>query len=222
MKNEHFMTTLRCLAAMLCVAGLTSTAIAGRPLTVDDAGTNAKGEGHVEFWAARADGNRSLNIAPAYAVSDGLEIGALLARDTTSKITTAGAQVKWLITPSKDRGCNVGVALGAARASGQGDSDNAGFVNGLLSCNATALGNVHVNLGSTKASGQAETTNWGVAIERDFGALTPHVEWFGFEGSKPTLQLGARGDVAKDLQLDGTIGRSDRVTLYSVGLKFRF
>ena len=222
MKNELTLTTLRCVAVVLCTAGLASTASAGRPLTVDDAGTNAKGEGHVEFWATRADGSRSLNIAPAYALADGLEIGALLARDTTSKITTTGAQVKWLITPSRDRGCNAGVAFGAAHASGQGNSDNAGFVNGLLSCNGTALGHVHANLGSTKASGQAEITNWGVAIEREFGAVTPHVEWFGVEGSKPTLQVGARGDAAKDLQLDGTIGRSDGVTLYSVGLKFRF
>ncbi len=208
------------IAATL-LAGVSLPVLAGRPLTVDDAGTNAKGEGHIEVWTARGEGNRSLNLAPAYAIADGLELGALLARDTTNRITTAGAQLKWLVTPSEEQGCNAGVAFGAARATGGDASANAAFLNGLFSCNA-GPSHLHLNLGSTKVSDESAITTWGVAFERDAGAVTPHIEWFGAEGSKPTIQLGVRGDIAKGLQLDGTLGRNDDRTLYSVGVKFRF
>lgn len=206
-------------ATLLACVGM--PAPAGRPLSIDDAGTDAKGEGHIEAWAARAEGNRSLNLAPAYSVSEGLELGALLARDTTNRITTTGAQLKWLITPSSEHGCNGGVAFGVARVTGSGASTSAALVNGLFSCNAGA-NHLHLNFGSTKAADQSATTTWGAAFERDAGTVTPHIEWFGAEGSKPTIQFGVRGDIAKGLQLDGTLGRHDDRSLYSVGLKFRF
>ena len=213
--------TLRTLTLVGCAA-VTTTALAGRPLAVDDAGTNAKDEGHVEVWAARAGGATTLNVSPAYAFADGLELSALLARDQGNGVTGSALQLKWLLTPSQDKGCNLGASFGAARASGGGASANAGFITGLLSCNATALGNLHLNLGSLKTSGQSAVGTWGVAIEREFGAVTPHIEWFGSEGSKPTRQIGVRGDIVKDIQLDGTVGRSDGATLYSLGLKFKF
>jgi hypothetical protein len=45
---------------------------------------------------------------------------------------------------------------------------------------------------------------------------------FGFEDGDETVQLGLRGDIAKNIQLDGTIGRTSGVNLYSVGLRFKF
>lgn len=219
-------TIVRLHPAALAAAALavcSSTAFAGRPLTVDDAGTNAKGEGHVEVWAARADHATTLNISPAYAFGEGLEGSLLLSRDTTNKITGSALQLKYLITPSRDNGCNLGIAGGAAHVSaGGGGSANARFVNGIGSCNGTPLGNLHLNLGAIKTSGESSVGTWGIALEREFGSVTPHVEWFGAEGSKPALQIGARGDIAKGVQLDGTVGRSDGVTAYSVGLKFKF
>jgi hypothetical protein len=113
-------------------------------------------------------------------------------------------------------------AFGGTRASGQGTSANAGFINGLLSCHGTPVGSVHASLGSLKTSGVSTQATWGIALEREFGAVTPHVEWFGAERSKPTLQFDARGDIAQRMQLDGTVGRSDGVTLCSVGIRFRF
>ena len=206
----------------LWAAILAGPAHAGRPLSVDDAGTNAKGEGHVEVWAARADRATAWNLSPAYALADGLELSALLSRDATNKINGSAIQLKWLITPSRDAGCNVGMGGGGSRASGQVASANAGFVNGILSCNGTPLGNAHVNLGSVKVSGASASTTWGIALEREVGPVTAHVEWFGIEGSKPTLQLGARGDIARNLQLDGTVGRNNGESVYSLGVKFRF
>jgi hypothetical protein len=52
--------------------------------------------------------------------------------------------------------------------------------------------------------------------------VTPHIEVFGLEDGDPTVQVGLRGDIARNVQLDGTIGRVDSVNIYSVGLRFRF
>jgi hypothetical protein len=224
--KEKLMTTRlhipRTLAVLALAASAAAPALAGRPLAVDDAGTNATGEGHVEAWVARSDGATVINLSPAYAFADGLEVSATLSRDTTNKINGSGIGLKWLITPSKDSGCNFGASFGAARASGGGDSVNGGSITGLLSCNGTGLGNVHVNLGSVKVSGVSAATTWGIALEHEFGAVTPHIEWFGVEGSKPAVQIGARTDIAKNIQLDGTVGRADGTTLYSLGMKFKF
>lgn len=208
--------------AAVLAAAMSGVAVAGRPLSVDDAGTNAKGEGHVETWIARADGSTTVNVSPAFAFADGWEISALLARDTRNDLNGSAIQLKGLFTPSRESGCNAGGSVGAAHASGNGASASSRFLAGILSCNGTALGNVHLNLGTVKTTGQSAVGTWGVALEREFGSATPHAEWFGEKHAKPTFQVGARTDVAKTIQLDGTIGRSDSATLYSVGLKFRF
>ena len=63
---------------------------------------------------------------------------------------------------------------------------------------------------------------WGVAVEREMGGVTPHLEYFGAKGEKPTVQAGMRGEILKSLQLDGTVGRVDKETVYSVGMKIQF
>ena len=202
------------------LAAACTAALAGRPLVVDDANTNEKGTGHVETWVERAEGATVVNVAPAYAPLDGLEFAAALSRDTTNKINASAVQLKWRITESLDNGCNLGTTLGAAQ---QGGGDGHGrFVNGLLTCNARDIGSVHFNLGLIKPSGSASLRTWGVAFEHAFGPLTPHIETFGEKGSKPTLQIGARTDIAKGWQLDGTIGRRDGENLYTLGMKFQF
>jgi hypothetical protein len=197
-------------------------ALAGRPLTVDDAGTNAAGEGHVEVWWARAGAVRSQNTSPAFALRDGLEVSAQFSRETPDKIATTAVQLKYLFTPSKEDGCNVGTSLGLIRARAANDSENGKFINGIASCNGTPLGNVHVNVGYVKPSSVKGAKSWGVALEHEVGPVTPHIEYYGIERTKPVVQLGLRGDIAKNVQLDGTVGRSDRVTGYSVGVTFRF
>ena len=81
---------------------------------------------------------------------------------------------------------------------------------------------MHVNLGYVKPSSAKGVKTWGVALEREMGSVTPHIEYFGVEHTKPVVQWGLRGDIAKGLQLDGTVGRSGGVTGYSVGLKVKF
>jgi hypothetical protein len=194
---------------------------AGRPLTVDDANVNDAGAGHIEAWVAR-DASRStvLNLAPAYAPIDGLEIGGLLARDTTNRISAQSVQAKWRITASKDNGCNLAAVLGSSHASGS--AGNTTYISGNVSCNGLGLTNVHINLGASKARSVSAIGTWGVATELPMATWTPHIEWFGSEGAKATLQLGARTQLTKALQLDGTIARTQGLTSASVGLKLQF
>lgn len=194
---------------------------AGRPLTVDDANVNDAGAGQVEVWAARDVGKTNIyNIAPAYAPIDGVELGALLARDSTNQVNMTAVQAKWRITPSQEKGCNVGAVLGVARESNGGG--NTTYLNGLLSCNGSGIGNAHFNVGTVKAKNASAVITWGVALEREMGAVTPHFEVFGEEHGKPTYQIGMRGQLTKTIQLDGTVGRTQGENLYSVGLKFQF
>jgi hypothetical protein len=207
--------------ASTMVALLTSPAWAGRPLSVDDANTNDKGAGHVETWIAREPGKtNTANLAPVYAPIEGLELGALFSRDTSNSANLTALQGKWRITPSQARGCNLAATLGALHVSHQGG--NGSYLNGIYSCNGNAFGNVHMNLGLLKVKGDSTRLTWGAALEHEMGSVTPHIELFGVEGSKPTLQIGARTQLSKALQLDGTVGRNQSDTVLSLGVKFQF
>jgi hypothetical protein len=221
------MNSIKSLAVRTFTASLftmsCNAAIAGRPLTVDDANTNDKGAGHVEMWVARESGHvNTFNVSPAYGLFDGFEIAALVARDRTSPATTSALQAKWRITASEENGCNLGAVAGASRIRGSESHDTARYVNGLVTCNGKDLGSVHFNLGATKLSGESSSRTWGVAVEREFANVTPSVEWYGSQGAKPTVQVGLRNEIAKNFQLDGTVGRVGHETIYSVGLKLQF
>jgi hypothetical protein len=207
-------TTLLLGTALLC-----GTANAGRPLAVDDANVDAAGTGHVEAWLAQAPGARVYSLAPAYAPVEGLELGALLARDQRASVTLSALQAKWRITPSRETGCNLGAVAGLGHAT---DSPNNAYLNGLLTCNHPDLGSTHLNLGVSRPRHAASRVGWGMAYEKPVGNMTPHVEWFGSERAKPTIQVGLRGDIAKGVQLDGSVGRSAGAMLYTLGTKLLF
>lgn len=195
-------------------------ALAGRPLVVDDANVNDAGHGQLEIWASHAQGAKNVyNLAPAFAPIEDLEIGALLARDTNASQTLSALQAKWRITRSQENGCNFGAVLGLAHAPG---TPNTRYLNGLLTCNKPELGSLHLNLGASKARGTPKSIGWGVAYEREVIGVTPHIEWFGAEGTKPTIQVGLRGNILQNVQLDGSIGRNDGVNLFTLGAKLQF
>jgi hypothetical protein len=210
------------LASVVFVLGAltATTAFAGRPLSVDDANVNDAGAGHVEFWYARQPGDVNVwTVAPAYGVVDGIEIGAALARDTSNNLSTTSLQVKFRITESKKSGCNVGAVLGASQPND--GSGNTPYINGLMSCNGEA-GSLHINLGGNRGPNGPTLGTWGVAVEREFGAVTAHAEAFGQEQSAPVVQLGLRTMVLKTLQLDGTVGSTNGQSVFTLGLKFLF
>lgn len=209
-----------CVLAFSCV-GLVASAWAGRPSTVDDANTNEPGRGHVELWFAGDNARaRAWNIAPAFAPIENLELSALVTRDTSNSLTSYAGQVKWVITPAQKSGCNVGMVLGVSKT--RTISGETPYANALVTCNGS-WDAAHVNVGANRPTGGGSTYGaWGVALEREFGAVTAHVEAFGERGSKAAVQIGARTEIAPKLQLDGTIGARGGRTLYSAGVKLQF
>ena len=217
---------LRPLAQALAVlAWLWATpSLAGRPLSVDDANVNEVGVSHVETWLERqADGSRLFTVAPAIGVAPGIEISASAARDTTNRLNTVALQAKFRLTPSQQNGCNLGAVAGIAQTSAgvQNEGYQTPYLNGLLTCNMTA-GALHLNLGTNRATGGPTLTTWGIAFEREMGSITAHAEYFGQTASSPTFQIGARTDVAKNIQIDATLGRNHSTTVFSFGLKYGF
>ena len=196
------------------------TCLAGRPLSVDDANVNDVGAGHVEMWYARQPGYTNVwTVAPAYGIAKGIEIGVAVARDATNDSSTNSLQAKFRLTPSLEKGCNVGATVGASQANN--GVENTPFFNGLLSCNG-GFGSVHLNLGSNSPPKGPSLGTWGLALERELGSFTVHGETFGQENGSPTVQLGLRTELVKNVQIDGTAGRVNGESVLSVGLKFQF
>lgn len=193
---------------------------AERPLAVEDANVIDAGTGHLEAWYARmAHGINTWNIAPAYSPLDGWVLSAVLTRDSTENNTVSSIQAKWRITPSNPQGCNLGVAAGVSYARNGGERTP--YLSGMSSCNFDG-GAVHANFGLAHTEGQSANTTWGLAFERDFGGAVGHIEYFGQEKSRPTVQLGLRKEFLPGWQLDGTIGRNDGDAVFSVGVKKSF
>lgn len=221
--SRHQKSAVSALALATSLWALAPLAHAGRPLTVDDANTNDPGNGHIEAWYAQpGDGAKVWTIAPAYGIAEGVEIGAALARETESKTNASALQVKFRLTESKKDGCNFGATLGVAHSSAASGTDP--YVNGLFTCNMEHVhAAVHLNLGAIKPSDGATLRTWGVAFEHELGGeAAAHIEYFGQEQSKPTLQFGLRKEVVKNFQIDGTVGRSNKDTVFSLGMKFMF
>ena len=196
------------------------SSFAGRPLTVDDANVNDTGDGHVEAWWTRSpNGVRSWTVAPAYAPVDNIELGAGISREQFSGVKTQNIQAKFRITPTKENGCNFGAVVGSARVDGESSK---AYVNGLFSCNSTTLGSLHTNVGSLDVSSSQRVRTWGVAWERAYGEVTVHIEKFGMENEKSTVATGLRFNVLEDLQLDTSVGRSNKQNIVTIGLKWMF
>ncbi len=211
------------VAILFSLMSLASTSsFAGRPLAVDDANVNDKGSGHVEtFYQRGVGGTNSWTISPAYGIFDGVEIAAAFNRDNTADVSTTSIQAKIRLTESKKDGCNFATSFGLAQpnTSGVGSSQ---FINGLMSCNMDEKGSLHLNLGLVRPPEGSSVGNWGIAYEREFGAVTGHIEFFGQENAQPTVQLGLRSMITKTIQLDGTVGSNNGESSYSIGLKFLF
>lgn len=207
------------LPLALCFAG--TTAHAGRPLAVDDANVNEKGAGHIEVWVAR-DGEKNdiMNVAPAFAPVEGVEIGVSYAKARKNGNAEQAIQAKWRITPSQENGCNFASTLGTVHEKNVGSSP---YLIGIMTCNSEA-GAFHVNLTRHNPKDEKSFNSWGLAFERPMGSVTPHMEVFGDQGGKPTLQVGAKTEIMEGVQLDATLGRDrqNRATVFSIGFKYAF
>lgn len=212
----------KAIAPLLSLLAVFSTnvCLAGRPLTVEDANINEVGAAQVETWFARqAGGTNVWVVAPAYGLMEGAEIAAALTRDAAQHLNTTTLQAKFRLTPSWLDGCNAGAIIGAAQPSD--GSGNTPYFIGVLTCN-TEAGSLHLNLGANRQPGEPTLRTWGLAFERQIGAMNAHVEYFGQEQEKPVIQLGLRKNLLKNVQIDGTVGHGGGASLLSIGLKYQF
>ena len=209
---------LLCAALLMALAG---PSWAGRPLTVDDANTADVGDGQVETWVARqGDRSKTWTTAVGVGVFDGVELGASFARNMRMNENASALQAKLRLTPSVEGGCNLAAVLGMAHT--HGGVGRAHYLNGIATCNLEAF-TLHGNLGASRVvHGGSTLKTWGVAAEKAFGDVTAHLEYFGQQQSKPTLQAGLRTEIMQNVQLDGSVGRAERQAVFSVGLKFSF
>lgn len=206
--------------ALLSLVPFLGEVHAGRPLNVDDANVNDAGAGHVEIWYARQPGGANVwNTAPAYAPVPGLELSATVARDRTEGLTTTSLQGKLQLSQPEKHGCHQAVVLGMAHPKGQRGATP--YATGIDTCEV-GPGAVHLNLGVNRAPGGPALPAAGVAWEQAFGSVTGNVEWLVQRSAKPTVALGLRTELMRDVQLDGSIGRSGRDSLFSVGMKLQF
>jgi hypothetical protein len=190
-------------------------------LAVDDANVNEKGAGHVEVWVAQgSDKINTWNVAPAFAPIEGVEIGVSYAKARKHGNAEQAIQAKWRITTSRENGCNVATTLGSVHEKKVGSSP---YLVGIMTCN-TAVGSMHVNLTRHNPKEDKNYSSWGVAFERPMGSYTPHIEAFGDQDGKPTLQLGVKTEIAPGWQLDATVGRDRQeiANVFSLGFKFSF
>jgi hypothetical protein len=100
---------------------------------------------------------------------------------------------------------------------------NSPYLVGILTCNSAA-GAIHVNVTRHNPKDEKSFNSWGVAFERQMGSITPHIEAFGDQGQKASVQMGAKTEIAQGLQLDATIGRDrqNRANVFSLGVKQAF
>ena len=188
-------------------------------MSVEDADTGEAGSGHLDAWIAREPGGaRSQTVASAWSPATGLELSAALARDRTAAVTSAQLAVKALLSPPSDDGCNSAGVAGISHSRGSG---NTPYASAIVSCHLP-WGVTHVNLGFQRHPGMRATATWGAALERAFGGVTASLEAFGERHGKPTYQVGARRLLTGQLQIDGTVGRHDRKSVFSLGLVHPF
>lgn len=208
------------VAVFLGLFLLSGVGHAERPMNVDDAGVGTTRTGFVETWYARErGGERSLNVASTYVPLTGMEFTVTGSRDRADGPTTTGLEGKFQLTRPQAGGCYQAVALELTHPRGQRGPTS--FANGIMSCDVGRSA-VHMNLGLVRAPGGPSLPIAGVAWERAFGSVTGYVEWQVQRDEKPTLGMGLRTELVKDVDLGASVGRNGGETLYSVGMKFEF
>jgi len=207
---------MRLHACAMCFVGasllLMRPAVAGRPMTTDDAAITPLDECSAQTWL-QADRQASETwFLPACTFLPNLEVtvgGALHRGDRDYPI--ASAQLKWLLHPEAPGEWGWAASLGWSRSDAS-DSVERGDARPLVLLASYQARDeswmLHVNVGTRDVSSGAARTSWGVAYEYAPAArMGAFAEMFGVRGDAPTVQTGLRYDlVPQRLSLNLTIG----------------
>jgi hypothetical protein len=148
---------------LLSLGSWVCTAMAGRPLSTDDAGTADAGTCQVEAWHERSGPDRAFVLAPACGVVPGLEIGMDATWPSQRDVVRKGAGLALKVAPASWRWDSVAGELGLglkfsgawtkpAAGRWQGSS---GLALGLASLKASETLTLHVNAGLARDSATA-------------------------------------------------------------------
>ncbi|HET7728720.1 MAG TPA: hypothetical protein VFK48_01690 [Usitatibacter sp.] len=189
------------------VAALASLpAVAGRPLTTEDASVLDDKRCQVESWIDRSRDASQAWLVPACNFGGGVEWQAGFARaraEGSSRFAETYVQAKALVRAvGDDSPWGIGVVAGTLRRPLQERYRGWGnpFVSVPISV-AVGDGLVHANAGWSRDREMGrDITVWGLAAELPKGdVLTLLAEVFGQDSERPFLRAGARWSVVKDV-----------------------
>lgn len=197
-------------AGLLACASL--PALAGRPLTVDDAAIASPGQCQLETYAQRAGDTREYWATPACNVGGDWELalGGAWMEDDVSRTHYGRLQAKTVFKTLEAGGWGIGVVLADQFRSGRG-------LDGDLSLNVPlsfSLRNdsvlLHLNAGVVRTQATRSTdATWGIGAEfklNERNSLT--AEGYGQQRGRPRFQLGyAHALIPDHLQIDCTVGK---------------
>jgi hypothetical protein len=201
--------------ALLVAALLPVPALAGRPLTTEDASTLGDGACQVESWVDRArDDLAEWHLEPACAFL-GVEwqAGAARSREEGRSATTAVfVQGKHAFRSVEDGPWGIGLVAGLARAPQREARNGWGDPYVIVPLSFAFGGDrdrrwlVHLNAGTLRMRHPArDVALWGAAVEAPaIARLVLVAEAFGENASKPWLRAGGRYAFAGGFAVDLT------------------
>ena len=185
---------------------LATPALAGRPLSTEDASVLEEGRCQVESWVDRSREDTNAWLVPACNFGAGIEWqvgGARQWAEGTGKFAAADAQAKTVFKPITDES-PWGIGLVAGVVKDPKDEDHRGWEHPYAIVPLTfAAGEalIHLNAGWARNNhDRRSATLWGIAGELPATErLTLVAEAYGENSSRPFLRAGGRYSVVKDV-----------------------
>lgn len=202
-------------AALLAALLLPGLALAGRPLSTEDASTLDDKACQLEAWVDRTRGHvTDLNVAPACSYFDTeFQLGAIRTREAGASFTSATYfQAKHAFRSVDDGALGIGLVAGLARALRREERNDWGDpyfifpVSFGLGEDKDTRALLHLNIGTTRNRAEARNlTTWGIAIEKPVtGRLTLLAEGFGENTRDPFIRAGGRYAAFEKFDVDLT------------------
>ena len=215
------------LALMLSVCA--TSALAERPMVVDDASTLARGDAKLEFGWSKDDTLRGFEGAAGFAPIDNVELEVDYGRykdrdaDPDVSVRATGLAMKW-VPLQAETGLSTGLKLEYARATiTDAPTARVGALTGLATWTFAAGPKLHLNLGRAWLHAEDDVNFWGVGLDLPVtGQLDVVVETFGEEHFGPDRQVGLRYTLADGLKVSGAVGRGNDRNIANLGLAWEF